>query len=322
MDITTEDNGGNVAVTAHVLFVDIVGYTRLSLEQQHAAVSALTTAADSLAARLTAEGLERPVRAPSGDGFAVVFLRDLEGPARWALALQQEVQRGALPYAFRMGVHSGPVFRGTDVNQQANVRGDGINLAARVMSAAQPGQLLVSAAAADQLRALDRWRRCLEPQGHVQVKHGLDLELYALHATPPVRSRAARLRAWVLRPDLKRADRLRFYGLIALAGVLLLAAAGWWVAFHLPLHTHARNYVRRGGVWEPVDPISSRQAARLPASYEFTRRGYFRKPEVIRKLNGFGTCPAAGLTNVLGNSLDGSCGATARACEARLTYRI
>ena len=61
------------AVPAHALFVDIVGYTRLSLEQQHAAVSALTTAADALAARLAAEGLERPVRVPRGDGFAIVF---------------------------------------------------------------------------------------------------------------------------------------------------------------------------------------------------------------------------------------------------------
>ncbi len=319
MDMPTEIRANDVAVTAHVLFVDIVGYSTLPLEQQHAAINALTAAADTLAARFAADGLEQPVRAPSGDGFAVVFLRDLEGPARWALALQEAVRSGVLPYTFRMGLHSGPVFRGTDVNQHANVRGDGINLAARVMTAAQPGQTLASAAAADQLRALDRWRPLLTPHGHVQVKHGVDLEMYALHAAAPVRSRLQQLRAVVLRPDLKKADRLRYYGLVSLAALLFVAAASWWVAFHLPFHTRARSYVRRWGIWEPVDAISRRQAAKLPASYEFTRRGYFGQPEVVRKVNGAGACANPGLTNILGNPFESDCN-QARACEVHIAY--
>ncbi len=164
---------------AHVLFMDIVGYSKLPMEQQQSVLSQLQHAVRDALHRLSAQDSEQLIRLPTGDGMALVFFGDPEAPVRCALELAQSV-RSSPEIRLRMGIHTGPVYRIADINANLNVSGGGINLAQRVMDCGDAGHILVSAAVAEVLSQLSAWKHSLRDIGEAEVKHGIRVHLFNL----------------------------------------------------------------------------------------------------------------------------------------------
>ena len=133
----------------HVLFIDIVGYSKLLLDEQKERLRELTDIV--LATPQVSESTnEQLIKLPTGDGMALVFRDSSEEPARCALEIAQALK--AHPEILvRMGIHSGPVNEITDLNEQANIAGAGINMAQRVMDCGDAGHILVSRRVAEDL---------------------------------------------------------------------------------------------------------------------------------------------------------------------------
>jgi predicted ATPase/class 3 adenylate cyclase len=164
---------------AHVLFMDLVGYSRLPLEEQNRRIGALQETVRGLPAYQDAANAGALLSHPAGDGMALAFFHDPSAPARCALEVSEAVtSRDDLP--LRMGIHCGPVYRAEDINRTANVRGPGINVAQRVMDCGDTGHILLSYRSADALLPLAAWENRLRDLGEVEVKHGLRLRLYSL----------------------------------------------------------------------------------------------------------------------------------------------
>ena len=164
---------------AHVLFMDLVGYSRLPLEEQNQRIEALQEVVRGREAVQIAEADGTLLAHPAGDGMALAFFGDPSAPARCALEVSEAIRsRDDLP--LRIGIHSGPVYQAEDINRTANVRGPGINVAQRVMDCADAGHILLSYTTADALLPLSAWEDRLFDLGEVEVKHGLRLRLYGL----------------------------------------------------------------------------------------------------------------------------------------------
>jgi TolB-like protein/Flp pilus assembly protein TadD len=166
----------------HVLFIDIVGYSKLLLEEQNERVNQLTEIV--LATTPVREAAdEQLVRLPTGDGMALVFRHNAEEPARCALEIAEALQKHPeLPV--RMGIHSGPVSEVTDVSGRTNIAGAGINMAQRVMDCGDAGHILLSQHVADDLVHSRQWASRLRDLGECEVKHGVRLHLVNLYAEP------------------------------------------------------------------------------------------------------------------------------------------
>jgi TolB-like protein len=155
----------------HVLFIDIVGYSKLLIGEQSELVRELKEVVATSEQVRVAEEQGRLVSLPTGDGGALVFRDSAEAPAQCAL----EIAHAAKKYPklrLRMGIHSGPVNMVTDLNNRANVAGAGINLAQRVMNCGDTGHILVSKHIAEDLEHYARWRPYLHELGECEVKHG------------------------------------------------------------------------------------------------------------------------------------------------------
>jgi class 3 adenylate cyclase len=165
---------------AHVLFVDVVGYSRHAIDVQRALMDRLQTAIRaSPEFRRAVEG-GNLISRPTGDGAALVFFTGPEAPARCAIELTHAIH-GERDLRVRMGIHSGPVYRVVDLNSEANVAGDGVNLAQRVMDCGDAGHILLSESSAGMLSRLTSWGERIHDLGSVEVKHGLPLRLFNLH---------------------------------------------------------------------------------------------------------------------------------------------
>ena len=166
----------------HVLFIDIVGYSKLLIEEQKERLNQLTEIV--LATTPVREATdEQLVRLPTGDGMALVFHHSAEEPARCALEIAEALQKHPeLPV--RMGIHSGPVSEVTDVSGRTNIAGAGINMAQRVMDCGDAGHILLSQHVADDLMQYRQWAPRLRDLGDCEVKHGLRLHLVNLYAEP------------------------------------------------------------------------------------------------------------------------------------------
>jgi len=164
----------------HVLFIDIVGYSKLLIEDQKERLRQLTEIVLATAQVREATD-EQLVRLPTGDGMALVFRHSAEEPARCALEIAEALRKHPeLPV--RMGIHSGPVSEVTDVSGRTNIAGAGINLAQRVMDCGDAGHILVSKRVADDLEQYARWRSLLHELGECEVKHGLRISLLNLYS--------------------------------------------------------------------------------------------------------------------------------------------
>src|SRR5215469_8283243 len=128
---------------AHVLFLDIVGYSKLSVNEQHARVEQLTNIVRSSHQYQKAEAAGRLIKIPTGDGMALVFYKSPEEPAQCAVEISHALKDNARVQV-RMGIHSGPVSGVVDVNERTNVAGAGINMAQRVMDCGDAGHILLS----------------------------------------------------------------------------------------------------------------------------------------------------------------------------------
>src|SRR5256885_2214262 len=177
---------------AHVLFMDIVGYSKLLTDEQSEALQELNQIVRSTEAAREAEAAGQLTILPTGDGMALVFTGSVEEPAECALEISHALRaQPSLPV--RMGIHSGPVHHLMDANGRENIAGVGINIAQRVMDCGDAGHILVSKRVADDLAQQRRWQPYLHELGDVEMKHGVVVSLVNLYAetignpTPPSR---------------------------------------------------------------------------------------------------------------------------------------
>ena len=214
---------------AHVLFMDIVSYSTLSMDDQQRVLHELQEAVRSTPEFVRAQSEDHLLRLPTGDGMALVFFVDPEAPVRCALELSRSL-RDHPDIQLRMGVHSGPVYRRADINANLNVAGGGINLAQRVMDCGDAGHILVSKAAADVLRQVGSWNESLHDLGEVEVKHGLRLHLFNLWTEADGKGeQPSRLRS-------ARAKRVRRALATTLAGLVLAALLAAWIFYGRKAH--------------------------------------------------------------------------------------
>src|SRR6266403_3080848 len=219
----TPDSEKNLRLEiGHVLFIDLVGYSKLLIEEQKERLRQLTVIVLATAQVREATN-ERLVRRPTGDGMALVFRNSAEEPARCALeiteALHNESESKEKPQLrLRMGIHSGPVSEVTDVSGRTNITGGGINMAQRVMDCGDAGHILLSKHVANDLQEHRQWSSWLHDLGECEVKHGVRIGVVNLCSdragNPEVPKKFRGLR--------KRRAQMR-WGMVA--GALLLVAA-------------------------------------------------------------------------------------------------
>jgi len=164
----------------HVLFIDIVGYSQLLITQQSEHLETLKRIVRSTAEFRAAEAEGKLLRLPTGDGGALVFRTTPEAPVLCALEIAKELKKHP-ELRVRMGIHSGPVNAISDLNEQANIAGAGINIAQRVMDCGDAGHILLSKHVAEDLEHYPRWQPYLHDLGECEVKHGLRVSIVNLY---------------------------------------------------------------------------------------------------------------------------------------------
>jgi TolB-like protein/Tfp pilus assembly protein PilF len=203
----------------HVLFIDIVSYSKLLITEQSEQMQKLREIVRATEQFRSAEAQGRLLRLPTGDGGALVFRTSPEAPVLCALEISKELKKHP-ELRVRMGIHSGPVNEITDLNEQANIAGAGINMAKRVMDCGDAGHILLSHHVAEDLEAHERWQPLLHHLGACEVKHGVRVNLTNLYSDQignpqlPRKLHAAR----------KHRSYIRWAG--AATALLLLAAIG------------------------------------------------------------------------------------------------
>jgi len=214
----------------HVLFVDIVGYSKLLISEQSELIRQLKEIVCGAEQFRSAETAGKLIRLPTGDGMALIFRDSPETPVECALEIAQELKNHP-QLKLRMGIHSGPVNEVTDVNNQTNLTGAGINLAQRIMDCGDAGHILLSKHVAEDLEGYARWQRYLHYLGECEVKHGVRLSVANLYSekigNPQLPDKIKRARRTLA------AKRRRERVLIA-ASVLGLVGLGisYWLIHH------------------------------------------------------------------------------------------
>src|SRR5213595_107036 len=165
---------------AYVIFIDIVGYSKLSVNEQHAAVEELNQIVRASQQFQRAETGDRLIKIPTGDGIALVFYTNPEAPVQCAVEISRALKEHPR-LQLRMGIHSGPVSGVVDVNQRANLAGAGLNIAQRVMDCGDAGHILLSKHTAEDLEEYERWRPLLHDLGSCEVKHGVRVSVVNLY---------------------------------------------------------------------------------------------------------------------------------------------
>jgi len=164
----------------HVLFIDIVGYSKLLITEQSEQLQALKEIVRATEQFRIAEAVGKLLRLPTGDGGALVFRTDPDAPVLCALEIGKALKNHP-EIRVRMGIHSGPVNEISDLNEQANIAGAGINIAQRVMDCGDAGHILLSRRVAEDLEQYPRWRAYLHDLGECEVKHGVRIGLANLY---------------------------------------------------------------------------------------------------------------------------------------------
>jgi len=206
---------------AHVLFIDIVGYSKLSINEQRAAVDELTQIVRATEQFQKADASERLIKIATGDGMALVFYTSPEAPVQCAVEISRALKEHPR-LQLRMGIHSGPVSGVVDVNERANLAGAGINIAQRVMDCGDAGHILLSKHVAEDLEEYEQWRPHLHDLGSCEVKHGVRISVVNLfddqfgNAKLPRKFEAVQ----------KRRTRLRWVAMTAALFALVAIVAG------------------------------------------------------------------------------------------------
>src|SRR5207249_9046389 len=165
---------------AHVLFIDIVGYSKLLINEQSDELRTLREIVRQTEQFRLAEAEGKLLRLPTGDGGALVFRTNPEAPVLCALEISKALKDHP-ELRVRMGIHSGPVNEVTDLNEQANIAGAGVNLAQRVMDCGDAGHILLSRHVAEDLENYPHWQPCLHDLGEFEVKHGARIGIVNLY---------------------------------------------------------------------------------------------------------------------------------------------
>ena len=217
---------------AHVLFMDIVGYSRKAIDQQSELLGQLNQVVRGTEQFRAAEAAGKLVRLPTGDGMALAFFTRVDAPVRCALEIAEALKTHP-KIELRMGVDSGPVDQIMDVNDRPNVAGAGINMAQRVMDCGDEGHILLSKRVAADLAQYSKWQPHLHELGEAEVKHGVIVALVNLYTgdvgNPAVPDKVQRAR----RLEMLRGRKLRRRSIGIAAALVLFAviAAGglfWW----------------------------------------------------------------------------------------------
>ena len=213
----------------HVLFIDIVGYSKLLINEQTELVRALNEAVRGTEQVRLSEKDSNLVRLPTGDGMALVFRTTPEAAARSALEVSQALKSHP-EVKVRMGIHSGPVNEVTDVNGRANIAGAGINIAQRVMDCGDEGHILLSKRVAEDLENYGEWQPRLHDLGPCEVKHGVIVSVVNLYTetlgNPKIPQKLRRSK-WKPVPRLKKSHPLRQI-LVGSAAFIIVAAVVIW----------------------------------------------------------------------------------------------
>src|SRR5215510_2580721 len=220
----------------HVLFMDLVGYSKLLLDEQRELLQRLTEIVRETEQVRAAEAADKLIRLPTGDGMALVFFKSPEAPVQCAIEISKKLKEYP-ELKLRMGIHSGPVNEVRDVNGRENVAGAGINIAQRVMDCGDAGHILLSRRVAEDLAHSRQWRTYLHDLGECSVKHGVPIfivNLYAENIGNPLLP--AKLKEWQSQQATQQAGRSsvlpRKYVLIASAALLIaIASFGVWLYF-------------------------------------------------------------------------------------------
>src|SRR5436190_5501466 len=178
--MSTSAGAGVRLEIGHVLFMDLVGYSKLLLDEQRELSQHLTEIVCSTEQVLAAETADKLIRLPTGDGMALVFFNSPEAPVQCAVEIAKKLKQYP-QLKLRMGIHSGPVNEVRDVNGRANVAGAGINVAQRVMDFSDAGHILLSKRVAEDLAHSRQWRPCLHDVGECVVKHGISIFIVNLY---------------------------------------------------------------------------------------------------------------------------------------------
>src|SRR5437764_832058 len=255
---------------AHVLLIDVVGYSKLLVNEQIELLQDLNQIVRSSECFQAAETKGKLIRVPTGDGMALLFFHSPEEPVRCALEISRTLQ-GYPHIQLRMGVHSGPVNQVTDVNDKTNIAGPGLNVAQRVMDCGDAGHILLSGHIAEDLTQYRHWQPYLHDLGECQVKHGLRLHLVNLYkdnlGNPHLPDKLKRRRRWKqtsgvsVRPVIT--PRWPKYVLTA---VLLVSAVALAISFSV-FYRRGSPAVARSSSGKAADgglPIAEKSIAVLP----------------------------------------------------------
>src|SRR5437588_777624 len=205
---------------AHVLFIDIVGYSKFSINEQRAVVDELTKIVRGSDQYQKAEAAGRLIKIPTGDGMALVFYTSQEAPAQCAIEISGALK--AHPrLQVRMGVHSGPVSGVIDVNGHTNLAGAGLNMAQRVMNCGDAGHILVAKHVAEDLEEYEHWRPLLHDLGTCEVKHGMRVAIANLYAAEVGNPRLPKK----FQALKKRSARMRWAAIAALLALVAMIAS-------------------------------------------------------------------------------------------------
>ena len=165
---------------AHVLFIDIVGYSKLLINEQHELLQELNQIVRTTEAFRAAEAAGKLIRLPTGDGMALAFATTPDAPVQCALEISKTLKSHP-ELRVRMGIHSGPVSGLVDVNDRSNIAGAGINMAQRVMDCGDAGHILLSRHIAEDLEQYRQWQPHLHDLGECEVKHGVRVSVVNLY---------------------------------------------------------------------------------------------------------------------------------------------
>ncbi len=205
----------------HVLFMDIVGYSKLLVDEQSDLTRELNQIVRNTEQVRSAEAKGKLIRLPTGDGMALVFFTSPAAPMQCALEISHALKQYPA-IKLRMGLHSGPVNAVFDVNERENVAGIGINLAQRVMDCGDAGHILLSKRVAEDLSQYVRWREHVHELGQIEVKHGVKVDVASFYngeignATLPEKFKEA---AKASRAAVKRRRKKMFLGVAVVIAV-------------------------------------------------------------------------------------------------------
>ena len=223
----------------HVLFMDLVGYSKLLLDEQRELVEHLSEIVRNTEQVRAAEIVDKLIRLPAGDGMALVFFNSPEAPVQCAIEITKKLKQYP-QLKLRMGIHSGPVNEVRDVNGRANVAGAGINIAQRVMDCGDAGHILISKRVAEDLAHSRQWRTYLHDLGVCAVKHSVPISIVNLYTDEIGNAQLPqKIKQWQSEqaaPGDGSPSVFRRKGLLIAAGALLIAVATFcvWLYFEQP----------------------------------------------------------------------------------------